>query len=122
VDRVLGLASIGVGLLATVVVAVAISADYWLHTDEPIDTELTPPPGMEPPADDLPPPAADSDEADVVGPPSSVVAMVATHSGLWRFCVVAKLDFTGRNIYVLRHLISVICDVKLCRSILHCMR
>jgi len=39
-DRALGLASIAVGLLATIVLAVAVSTDHWLYTDEPVDTGL----------------------------------------------------------------------------------
>jgi len=62
---------------------VAVSVDYWLYTDEPIDTELTHD------EDDI--------DADVVDAetPSSIVTMVATHSGLWRFCIDAKADYIG---------------------------
>jgi len=167
-DRALGLASIGVGFAATLVVAVAVSADYWLHTDEPIDTELAPlaagddppppaaaddaddadatgtgavcrrrrptavrrrrrrrhdrgwcrwppatthcrppppttptRPGLAPWAagDDTPPPAADDADA-TAAEPLSIVTMVATHSGLWRVCIDAKVDYTGP--YVIR--------------------
>jgi len=41
-DRALGLGSIAAGLLATVVLGVAVSTDYWLYTDEPIDTGIMP--------------------------------------------------------------------------------
>lgn len=85
VDRALGLASIGVGFLATVVVAVAVSVDYWLYTDEPIDTALTH--DEQHAVDDVPDAA----------PPSSIVTMVATHSGLWRFCIDAKVDYTDEE-------------------------
>jgi len=89
-DRALGLASIGVGFAATLVVAIAVSADYWLHTDEPIDTELAPLAA----GDDTPPPAADDADA-TAAEPLSIVTMVATHSGLWRVCIDAKVDYTG---------------------------
>lgn len=85
VDRALGPASICVGFLATVVVAVAVSVDYWLYTDEPLDTGLT----------------HDKDDGDAnvadEARPSTSVTMVATHSGLWRFCIVAKVDYTEIN-------------------------
>jgi len=90
-DRALGLASIGVGFAATLVVAVAVSADYWLHTDEPIDTELAPLAA----GDDPPPPAAADDADATAAEPLSIVTMVATHSGLWRVCIDAKVDYTG---------------------------
>jgi len=97
-DRALGLASIGVGLLATVVLAVAVSADYWLYTDEPIDTGMMP--HLAPTAEDPPGNVDDqADEADAMSP-SSVVSMVTTNSGLWRICVYPKVDLTGERYYI----------------------
>jgi len=90
-DRALGLASISVGLLATVVLAIAVSADYWLYTDEPVDTGM--PPQPTPTAQ-----GGHDDDADPVAP-SSVVAMVTTHSGLWRICVDSKFDYTGMKLF-----------------------
>jgi len=88
-DRALGLASIGVGLLATVVLAVAVSADYWLYTEEPIDTGLMP--QLAPTTEASP---ADLDDQDE-GSQSSVVMMVTTNSGLWRMCVYSEVDYAG---------------------------
>jgi len=99
VDRALGLASIGVGFVATVVVAVAVSADYWLYTDEPMDPGLPPTaPGDDGDATAAAPGDRDQDAGtqDEAESTSSVV-MVATHSGLWRFCIDDKVDFTGEN-------------------------
>jgi len=94
-DRVLGVASICVGLLATIVLAVAVSVDYWLHTDEPIDTGMTDPPH--------------SDQNDDT--PASHVAMVTTNSGLFRVCVYAKADYTGKRYYLMQEKIIVYCDL-----------
>jgi len=99
-DRALGLASIGVGLLATVVLAVAVSADYWLYTDEPIDTGMMP--HLAPTEENAPGNVDDqadvADEADAMAP-SSVVTTVTTNSGLWRICVYAKFDLAGEHYY-----------------------
>jgi len=91
-DRALGLASIAVGLLATVVLAVAVSADYWLYTDEPIDTGMVP--QLAPTTDSVPGDTHDADDESL----SSVVVMVTTNSGLWRVCVYPKVDYSaGRS-------------------------
>lgn len=98
VDRALGLASIGVGFLATVVVAVAVSADYWLYTDEPIDTKLPPTAGDDGDEQAATPGDGDQDAGvEDAAEQSSIVMMVATHSGLWRFCIDAKVDFTDED-------------------------
>jgi len=99
-ERVLGISSIGVGLLATTVLAVAVSVDYWLYTVEPIDTDLmsatSPSPADAPSqlADNSA--AAQDDDADAGPAGASSVIMVTTHSGLWRVCVYASQpDHTG---------------------------
>jgi len=92
-DRAVGLASIAVGLLATVVLAVAISTDYWLYTDEPIDTGLKP--ELPPIADATQGDVDETDSTDVV--PVSSVGIFTTNSGLWRMCIYAKVDYTGEN-------------------------
>jgi len=92
IDRVLGLASIGVGFLATVVLAVAVSTDYWLYTDEPADIALA----VQEPHDST---GDDDHSADEVVT-SSTVTMISTNSGLWRICVYSKDNFTG-NILML---------------------
>jgi len=91
-DRALGLASIAVGLLATVVLGIAVSADYWLYTDEPVNTGLMP--ELAPTTEAAPDDVHDDDDADL---PSTVVMMVTTNSGLWRICVYPKVDYSGEN-------------------------
>jgi len=74
----------------------AVSADYWLYTDEPVDTGLmfqqapTTDPSASPPRAAV----ADVDDDDEASP-SSVVMMVTTNSGLWRICVYPKVDHSG---------------------------
>ena len=96
-DRALGLASLAVGLLATVVLAVAVSADYWLYTDEPVDTGITP--LLTETTQETP--GSVKDEANTADELqlSSVVTMVNTNSGLWRICVYSKADYTGENYF-----------------------
>jgi len=58
-------------------------------------------PELSAPTGEVPPPsgdaAAEAEAETDYDPPSSVVTMVRTNSGLWRICVYAQHEYTGEN-------------------------
>ncbi len=93
--RSLTLISLGLGLIATGILSLAIATDYWLFSSEPVDFEnmvMNGEPSVE--AEDFPPDTLynfgpddayhylANETATMIFPTS-----IKLHSGLWRVCV-----------------------------------
>jgi hypothetical protein len=87
-DRALGLSSLGFGMLAALVLAVSVGADYWLLTSEPWPTSSFTGSG----GDQSSPDAAAGGGSAPIGMNIPSVVMTETHSGLWQACIFAEIE------------------------------
>ncbi len=94
----LTLVSLGLGLVATGVLSLAIVTDYWLYSSEPLDFEnmvMGGNPSL--PAEGFPPDTLQGLGADYPGmngtdPMAILPTSIKLHSGLWRVCVYYESD------------------------------
>ena len=81
------------GLLATLILAISVAANYWLYTSEPIDISEQVIANLKA--------SGKFDEDAGPPPPGAYVSVINTFSGLWKVCVSSEAD-KGRCNYLLK--------------------
>ncbi len=105
----LTLVSLGLGLVATGVLSLAIVTDFWLYSSEPLDFEnmvMGGNPSL--PAEEFPPDTlqglgADFSEMNETSPVGYLPTSIKLHSGLWRVCVYYEGEEGKFCLHVLRN-------------------